>query len=258
VSETNYSRRASVSDNWSLTPVSRPVSATAPRDFISILEDGPAEGACVFNPWRDQDERDRAPRRDTPCIRRENMQAYIEARRTHARVLLLGEAPSHRGCRFTGIAFCSETELVHKPDLVARKKLALTSRDAETKPQFERSAAVIWSEIERAGHPFEIVLWNAFPWHPYHADEGGTSAGPCGPSSNRKPRPGEVAQGRRAFDALLRCFTHKLEIFAVGKVAENALARWGGVECAGYIRHPARGGEPLFRAQFRSQVACRL
>lgn len=233
-------------------------SADAMRDFLAVLEKGPGESSCVFNPWRDHDERDHAPRRDMPGLRRENMQAYIEARRSHARVMLLGEAPSHRGCRFSGIAFCSETELVHKKDLVARHSLALTSREAETKPQRERSAAVIWSEIERSGHPFEIVLWNAFPWHPYRAEGGGEAAGPSGPSSNRKPRLGEVAEGHRAFDALMRCFTRKLEVHAVGKVAEDALARWGNVACAGYIRHPAQGGEQLFRAQFRSQVAARL
>lgn len=214
----------------------------------------------MFNPWRDFDERDRTLRREMPARRRENMAAYLEARRTHARVMLLGEAPSHRGCRFTGIAFCSETELIHKAGLVARRPLVLTSRDADTKPQRERSAAVIWHEIERSGKPFEIVLWNAFPWHPYRApaEEGGENAGPCGPSSNRKPRLTEVAQGRAAMEALMRCFTRRLEVFAVGKVAQEALGRWEGVECAGYIRHPAQGGEALFRAQFRSQVATRL
>ncbi|MGZ5049251.1 MAG: uracil-DNA glycosylase [Usitatibacter sp.] len=234
------------------------MSATALRDFLAVLEKGPSQRPCVFNPWRDHDERDHAPRAGTPAIRRENMAAYLEARRTHARVMLLGEAPSHRGCRFTGIAFCSETELVHKAGLVARRPLALTSRDADTKPQRERSAAVIWGEIERAGHPFEVVLWNAFPWHPYRADEGDAASGPCGPSSNRKPRLGEVAEGRHAFEALLRCFTRELDVFAVGKVAQDALARWGGTQCAGYIRHPAQGGEQLFRSQFRSQVAARL
>ena len=192
-----------------------------------------------------------------PRLRRENMEAYIDARRNHARVMLLGEAPSHRGCRFSGIAFCSETELTHKADLVARRKLPLTSRDAEVKPQRERSAAVIWGEIERAGKPFEVVLWNAFPWHPY-LDEDGAKAGPCGPSSNRKPRLTEVAQGRAVMEALMRCFTRRLQVFAVGKVAEEALSRWEAVECSGYIRHPAQGGEALFRSQFRSQVAARL
>jgi hypothetical protein len=229
----------------------------AVNEFVSILERGPTDCSCVFNPWRDHDERDAAPRKRAPEVRRANMAAYVEARRTHARVMLLGEAPSHRGCRFTGIAFCSETELVHKRDLVAREPLALTSRDAHTKPQRERSAAVIWSEIERAGKPFEVVLWNAFPWHPY-LDDDGARDGPCGPSSNRKPKLNEVAQGRRAFDALLHCFTRKLDVFAIGKVAENALARWGEAHCAGYVRHPAQGGEALFRAGFRNDIVPRL
>jgi hypothetical protein len=226
-------------------------------EFVSLLQQGPSGCACVFNPWRDHDERDASPRARMPERRRANMAAYVQARRSHARVMLLGEAPSHRGCRFTGIAFCSETELLHKRDLIAREPLALTSRDAESKPQRERSAAVIWSEIERAGKPFEVVLWNAFPWHPW-LDDDGKREGPCGPSSNRKPRLDEVAQGRRAFDALLRCFTRKLDVFAIGKVAENALARWDEARCAGYVRHPAQGGEALFRAGFRNEVSARL
>jgi hypothetical protein len=56
--------------------------------------------------------------------------------------------------------------------------------------------------------------------------------------------------------AALRCFAHKLEVFAVGRVAEDALARWG-MPCAGVIRHPAQGGEALFKAQFRNLVASR-
>jgi len=225
--------------------------------FVSILEQGPADCSCVFNPWRDHDERDAAPRKRAPATRRANMAAYIEARRGHARVMLLGEAPSHRGCRFTGIAFCSETELVHKRDLVAGRGLALTSHDAAIKPQRERSAAVIWGEIERAGRPFEVVLWNAFPWHPYLTDDP-SRPGPSGPSSNRRPKLDEVAQGRRAFDALLSCFARPLDVFAVGKVAQNALGRWEGAKCAGYLRHPAQGGEALFRAQFRRDVVPRL
>jgi hypothetical protein len=176
------------------------------------------------------------------------MAAYLEARERSARILLLGEAPSHRGCRFSGIAFCSEVELTHKRELVARVPLALTSAQSREKPMRERSAHVIWDELDRSGRAHEVVLWNAFPWHP-HGDT---------VTSNRKPRLTEVAQGREALDALLSCFSHKLSIFAVGKVAEDALRRWGGAECAGYIRHPAQGGEGKFRSQFRLHVAAHL
>ena len=215
--------------------------------LLDLLERGPT-GANVFNPWRDTDERDMSRRRAVARMRLANLQAYVSARRRSARVMLLGEAPSHRGCRFTGIAFCSETELVHKAGLVARRPLALTSRGASEKPQRERSAAVIWDEIDRAGCAQQVVLWNAFPWHP-HGDT---------VTSNRKPKLTEVAQGRVALEALLSCFSHKLSIFAVGKVAEDALRRWGETECAGYIRHPAQGGEGKFRSQFRSHVAAHL
>ena len=219
------------------------------EDFLDILTQGPSRGDHVFNPWRDTDDRDAAPRRDMPAKRRANMAAYLEARRESARVLLLGEAPSHRGCRFTGISFCSETELVTKARLVARRPLELTSAGANVKPQRERSAAVIWGEIDRAGKPFEVVLWNTFPWHPHSTD---------GVTSNRKPRPAEVMEGRPAFEAILKCFTRRLDIFAIGKVAENGLLRWGGIGHAGYIRHPAQGGEALFREQFRRLVVPRL
>ncbi len=233
---------------------------TATDEFVAILAQGPRERTCTFNPWRDWDERDRAPLREAPKLRRENMAAYLEARERSARFLLLGEAPSHRGCRFTGIAFCSEMELVKKPHLVARRALALTSRDAQTKPQRERSAAVIWGEIERAGAAFDVVLWNAFPWHPYRApaQAGEATVGPCGPTSNRKPRITEVVDGRAALSALLACFRHKLEIFAVGKVAEAALERWPEFACSGYMRHPAQGGEAKFREAFRRSIASRL
>lgn len=215
--------------------------------FLALLEAGPADSDGVFNPWRDHDERDKRAR-GAARLRRENMAAYLEARRKSARVVLLGEAPSHRGCRFTGIAFCSEMELVHKRDLVARKPLALTSRDAEAKPMRERSAAVIWDELERAGCAHQVVLWNAFPWHPYQREV----------ATNRRPRRSEVEHGRGPLAALLGCFPRPLEIFAVGKVAEEALGRWEEVRCAGYIRHPAQGGESRFRAGFREQVASRL
>jgi hypothetical protein len=220
--------------------------------FLEILARGPRDASCVFNPWHDHDERDSAPGRETPVRRRENFAAYLEHRKASARVLLLGEAPSHRGCRFSGIAFCSEVELLQKRDLVAPRPLATTSANAVSKPMRERSAAVIWGEMEQAGCAREVVLWNAFPWHPFKP-EGSVADGPSGPSSNRRPSRAEVEQGREAFEALLACFDHEIAVFAVGKVAEAALFNLGHAS-AGCIRHPSMGGEKLFRSQFRQQV----
>lgn len=216
--------------------------------FVRLLQAGPADSSGVFNPWSDWDDRDRTPRKDTPALRRDNLGAYLRTRERTARFLLLGEAPSHRGCRFSGIAFCSETELLQKRGQVAHEPLSLTSAGAHVKPQRERSAAVIWGELERAGCAHDVVLWNSFPWHP-HGDAAAT---------NRKPKASEVAQGRAALQALLACFTHELRIFAVGKVAEDGLRKWPEFDCSGYMRHPAQGGETLFRTQFRNLVATRL
>jgi hypothetical protein len=222
------------------------------QSFLGILARGPRDASCVFNPWHDHDERDRAPARETPAQRRDNFAAYLEHRKGAARVLLLGEAPSHRGCRFSGIAFCSEVELLQKRELVAARALTLTSAGADSKPMRERSAAVIWGEMGEARCARQVVLWNAFPWHPFKA-EGSVADGPSGPSSNRRPSRAEVEQGREAFEALLACFEHELAVFAVGKVAEEALRNLGH-DSAGCIRHPSMGGEMLFRSQFREQV----
>jgi hypothetical protein len=42
-------------------------------EFLAILAQGPRDRTCVFNPWRDWDDRDRQPRREMPKLRRENM-----------------------------------------------------------------------------------------------------------------------------------------------------------------------------------------
>ena len=214
------------------------------QSFLGILAKGPRDGSHVFNPWHDYDARDGTPQRKTPEQRRANLVAYLEARSASARVMLLGEAPSHRGCRFSGIAFCSEVELVNRRDLVANQALALTSTNAATKPMRERSAAVIWDEMDKGNCARGVVLWNAFPWHPFQDGE---------PSSNRRPKRSEVEEGSQAFEALLACFEHKLDVFAVGKVAEAALAELG-AESAGCLRHPSMGGDRLFRTQFRQHV----
>lgn len=185
-----------------------------------------------------------------PCrARLENFAAYVQAREKTARVMLMGEAPSHRGCRFSGIPFCSEVELAHKARLVAHEPLKPTSAVHPEAPMSERSAAIVWDELDRGGCAREVILWNAFPWHPYAGEV---------VTTNRKPKLSEVALGREAFEALLACFTHPIAVFAVGKVAEDALRRWARVPCAGYIRHPSHGGEGRFRAQFRGEVLPRL
>jgi hypothetical protein len=188
-------------------------------------------GDGVFNQYRDTD-----PQLDHPngaMVRWSNLCHYLEVF-ARARYVLVGEAAGYAGCRFSGIPFTCEMQLVGPERLSwtygLEDRLARTcTREALW---VERSAVMVWGAL---GARTDCVLWNAFPWHPF--DDGG-------PLSNRAP-------GRDLDDGLdvLRCF---LGLFpsarpiAIGRVAERALAQIG--VSAPYIRHPSHGGKTRFTA----------
>src|SRR4051812_35512122 len=66
--------------------------------------------ARLFNPYHTVE-----PGLDRPAadsIRRENLKRYVECFVRPPRYLLVGEAPGWRGCRFSGVPFTSEAQLV--------------------------------------------------------------------------------------------------------------------------------------------------
>jgi len=165
------------------------------------------------------------------AVRRRNLRRYLETF-ADARYVLVGEAAGYAGCRFSGIPFTCEAQLVgpRRLDwtLDLEEDLARSSR-AES-PWVERSATMVWQALEGRA---DCVLWNAFPWHP---------AGEAGPLSNRPP-------GRDLRDGLkvLRCFCSlfpSARTYAVGRVAQRALEAIGAP--APYIRHPSHGGKRRF------------
>jgi hypothetical protein len=187
----------------------------------------------VFNQYRDVQ-----PDLDAPggaMVRRRNLRCYLEAF-SGAHYILVGEAAGYAGCRFSGIPFTCESQLIGpgrlswtRPPDVART-LGPSSR-AETL-WAERSATMVW---EMLGERRDCLLWNAFPWHPM---------GERGPLSNGQPGR-EVGQGAEA----LRCLLALLPAarpYAVGRVAQRALADLG--REAPYIRHPSHGGKNKFAA----------
>lgn len=186
------------------------------------------QGAGVFNPYRDRDPAlDRA---DAPALRRANLRRYLEAF-SGAAYVLVGEAAGYAGCRFSGIPFTGEAQLVGAQALpwAAAGGLAQTSLGD---PWRERSAKIVWPALDGRR---DCVLWNAFPWHPFKD----------GPLTNRRPRVGEL---RQAVDAL-RCFLSlfpQAQVHAVGRVSQGVLQGLG-IEAA-YIRHPSYGGKRAFSA----------
>jgi hypothetical protein len=186
------------------------------------------KGSWTFNQYDEANpELDRA---HAAAIRLQNLRSYLEVF-AGARYILVGESAGYAGCRFSGIPFTCEAQLVGpgQLDWTAEADLGLSS--SSTRPWVERSATMVW---ETLGGRKDCLLWNAFPWHPF---------GPSGPLSNRPPG-ADVRDGMVVLTHLLSLLP-SARPYAVGRVAQRALAAIG-VQ-APYIRHPSYGGRREFR-----------
>ena len=203
--------------------------------------------SAVVNPYRDRD-----PVLDRPGAarqRRQNLLAYLDLVGT-PRVVLLGEAIGFRGGRFSGIAFTSERQLAGNAGREGRRlpwagpPFAATS----TRPELwlEPSGSVVWGAL--GGDPRGVLLWNAFPWHPYDAKAA------QGPLSNRTPERRLLTGNLHVLEELLAA-TPGARMIAVGRTAQTALGLLG-VE-APALRHPAYGGAAIFRRQLADLLAPR-
>ncbi|HEY72976.1 MAG TPA: hypothetical protein G4N99_06850 [Thermoflexia bacterium] len=183
----------------------------------------------VFNQYRDVDPELGLPRGAE--VRRRNLRRYLETF-AGARYVLVGEAAGYAGCRFSGIPFTCEAQLIGPERLswTPGKGLARSSM-AETL-WVERSAKIVWQPLSER---MDCVLWNAFPWHPF---------GENGPLSNRAPGR-DLDDGLESLRCLLSLFP-SARPYAVGRVAERALASIG--LQSPYIRHPSHGGKHKFIA----------
>ena len=214
------------------------------HSFMKLLINSPA--GAVFNPWHHRDPQHDAAA-DAPIIRREQLASYM-AERQKATVILLAEALGYQGGHFTGIAMTSERLLLghlrHKglgPEMVFADTPRRTSRE-DVKPDgfTEPTATIVWGAMRELGiDPRGVILWNAFPWHPYKPDKGLLS--------NRTPTEEEVMLGRPVLQALT-AYAPNARILAVGQKSAGLLAAMD--VAAPALRHPANGGAGQFRAQF--------
>ena len=173
------------------------------------------------------------------AVRRHNLRLYLED--LHAigsRTLLIGEAPSHRGGRLTGIAFVSESLMLggveHTRGRTLGEERGFRKATSSPKPSTEASATMVWGTIGRLD-PLPL-LWNALPFHPFHSGN---------PQSNRVPTPAELAIGARFIEMLLRVFDIDV-VVAVGNQADASLAQLG--ISHEKVRHPSMGGKQEFVA----------
>lgn len=159
------------------------------------------------------------------CVRRQaNLLEHLTAREGRCRFMLVGEAPGYNGARWSGVAFTDERSL--GPE-----------RRSSTRPQGfrEPSATILGGALRDLGLDEVTVRWNAVPLHPH---------GPGRPLTNRKPTEEERVAGLEFLEELVSIMQPE-RVLAVGRVAERSLPE------ATYVRHPARGGATIFRAQMR-------
>lgn len=219
------------------------------KEFINCLSRTPEEN--LFNPWYDHD-RMHDLVKEAPEIRRRQFRTYLEERVGKAKYLFIAEALGYQGGHFTGIAMTSERILlgyqnkkygVQPHHVFSGVEPARTSRpEVNLKGMSEPTATIMWGSLIELGiDPYEVVLWNAVPWHPYNPERGMLS--------NRTPTQREMDAGFRLLKPFLAMFAEAQPV-AVGRKCEQTLDRLGIDHIQ--VRHPANGGAP----EFRRQVTC--
>ena len=156
------------------------------------------------------------------AVRAANLVRYLSERR-RPRLMLVGEAPSYRGCRFSGLAFTSE-----------RSMPAPSWSSTNPNGWQEPLATIVHRALTNLGLDADTLLWNACPTHPAGAT----------PLSNRPPTARELQQGREWLGRLIE-LTQPTMIVAVGQSARQSLAGHP------VVRHPAHGGASEFTAGLR-------
>jgi hypothetical protein len=225
-------------------------------DFILALESYPSGRTLDkprFNPWIDYDAQyDIGP--SAPEIRKRQLATYLEMRQ-EAKILLIAEALGYQGGHFSGIPMTSERILLgNKPDINpeliiggigerSSNKLAIADRSKKERDYGfnEPTATLIWTEILASRLlPSDYILWNIFPFHPYKKGN---------MLSNRPPTGDELKIGFGFVKRLIALCPHA-KVFSIGNAAAatldfNNIPNWK-------LRHPANGGVPRFRTEFRA------
>ena len=201
--------------------------------FATGLYDEPA-GDRMVNPYCDAGDLD-AP--NAPALRRANLEAALDAVAASAPgsrpdVLVVAEAPGPWGCRFSGIPFTNERQLLDPAFPVSG--VPTSAHFADTgEPLNEYSGSIYWDAM--LPHWGRFWTWNAVPLHPHKAGQ---------PLTIRTPGVREV----RRWHSLLAGVVEAIElraVVAVGRKAEGALDAIGADPT--YVRHPSQGGATLFR-----------
>jgi hypothetical protein len=207
------------------------------KDILTVVP----STSTVFNQYRDRNEELDVP--DAPAVRIDNLRRYMAEASSTAKTLVVGEAAGPLGCRFSGVPFTSERQLLDLsfPVQGRRSSKEVPSRTTKVAPPFFSQSSEVFWEIMRPYHG-QFLVWNAFPLHSYEEYDVLTV---------RNPTKGEVSQFREAL-RLIKAFIEPIHIVAVGRKALEELNALGECEPSiTYVRHPSRGGKTKFTAGMR-------
>lgn len=176
----------------------------------------------------------------TNVVRRRNLTRYLEQVGEGApSVLLVGEAPSYRGMRITGVPFTNTVILQRGIPHFGLFGSANGYSVPDDLPAIaaEPTATVMWNTL--VDLDFLPMLWSAYPLHPHR---------PGNALSNRKPSMGEAAEWSWSWRALQDMFSIRT-VVAVGNVAYDSMLRSG--LSVSRVRHPSHGGKVMFARGLR-------
>jgi len=195
------------------------------EQFVFKLSSAP-EMPNVYNPYTD-------------TAKAQNLSVYLSHMLTlNPKHVLIGEAPGHRGCRWSGVPFTDEFHLAAGGYVDSHPLSSTQYNIISATPHKESSASTIWSVL--TDESYFPLLWNIFPFHPHK---------PGNHDTNRTPTKEEILSQSYFVIELLQLFPSVETVFALGKQAENRLYNMG--ISSDYIRHPARGGAAECKAKLR-------
>ena len=205
--------------------VNQEIKAFAQK-LVDLLPATPGEG--LFNPYTqtcvDFDSDPEAHEK-----RFERLVSHLDC---DAKLILIGEAPGYNGCRYSGVAFTCEHQLLEGviPRVTITERI---TKDGAIRK--EASADTVWPTLHRLGVADVTIMWNALQLHPFKPGES---------QSNRAPRRAELMMGLEALKLLINRYPNAV-LAPVGRKAEDSLKRVG-VQNVKYVRHPSFGGSSEF------------
>jgi len=184
-----------------------------------------AHNGPVFNIYTDTNPK--FERQDGYQIRRANLYNYLASFPVRPTVLIVGEAPGWRGCRFSGVPFTSESQL-------QRASLPFQGQVTSLRPRpYSEATATIFWKVMGAYYPC-FLAWNCVPFHLHR---------PGDPLTNRRPSNREIAHFI-PFLSQLVSLLRPYQVIAVGRCAERTLDL---IDIPAIpLRHPSHGGAAAF------------